>query len=275
MDPFILVLLSLIPLGIMVYIWIKTTFYLRTQHILKYPFPQPLKAKVKSAYPHLSNNEVEFVFEALREYFLMCRQTSLISIAMPSKVVDTAWHEMILSTRTYHEFCKKSFGRYLHHQPGWESPSKNVQKFQNQKSWGIICQFGQINPAYPATIPLLFQIDEQLNIQDGFFYQYRPEKNAIYVKDCSRSQHAPWKLYCRLPVLENHSDGGDGGDDNGSKSNSDDRDEIRHTGSHGGNASGSDTSSSGSSSDYGSSSCSGGSSCSSSSCSGGGSSCSS
>src|SRR3954452_16226916 len=36
---------------------------------------------------------------------------------MPSKVVDVGWHEMILRTREYHEFCRRAFGEYLHHTP--------------------------------------------------------------------------------------------------------------------------------------------------------------
>ena len=36
---------------------------------------------------------------------------------MPSKAVDEAWHEMILMTREYTEFCQRAFGRYLHHLP--------------------------------------------------------------------------------------------------------------------------------------------------------------
>ena len=36
---------------------------------------------------------------------------------MPSKIVDEAWHEMILRTREYTNFCQRAFGDYLHHTP--------------------------------------------------------------------------------------------------------------------------------------------------------------
>jgi len=38
-------------------------------------------------------------------------------IGMPSKIVDVAWHEFILRTREYTNFCDRAFGAYLHHTP--------------------------------------------------------------------------------------------------------------------------------------------------------------
>ena len=35
----------------------------------------------------------------------------------PSARVDVAWHEFILFTRTYSEFCQQQFGKYIHHEP--------------------------------------------------------------------------------------------------------------------------------------------------------------
>lgn len=36
---------------------------------------------------------------------------------MPSKLVDGAWHEFILDSVSYVEFCDQAFGEYLHHTP--------------------------------------------------------------------------------------------------------------------------------------------------------------
>ena len=35
----------------------------------------------------------------------------------PSKKVDRAWHEFLLFTRLYHDFCEGRYGRFLHHDP--------------------------------------------------------------------------------------------------------------------------------------------------------------
>jgi hypothetical protein len=36
---------------------------------------------------------------------------------MPSRLVDDAWHEFILDSRAYIDFCDRAFGEYLHHTP--------------------------------------------------------------------------------------------------------------------------------------------------------------
>jgi hypothetical protein len=36
---------------------------------------------------------------------------------MPSKLVDDAWHEFILDSVSYVDFCSQAFGDYLHHTP--------------------------------------------------------------------------------------------------------------------------------------------------------------
>ena len=36
----------------------------------------------------------------------------------PSRVVDLAWHELILFTADYERFCQHHYGRFLHHRPG-------------------------------------------------------------------------------------------------------------------------------------------------------------
>src|SRR4051794_17841475 len=38
-------------------------------------------------------------------------------LAMPSVVVDELWHELVLHTRDYAEFCGTVFARFLHHTP--------------------------------------------------------------------------------------------------------------------------------------------------------------
>ena len=36
----------------------------------------------------------------------------------PSHRVDLVWHEFILCTRAYQEFCEARYGRMIHHDPG-------------------------------------------------------------------------------------------------------------------------------------------------------------
>jgi hypothetical protein len=38
-------------------------------------------------------------------------------VASPSKVVDEAWHEFVLHTRQYADYCMTRYGRFIHHVP--------------------------------------------------------------------------------------------------------------------------------------------------------------
>jgi hypothetical protein len=47
--------------------------------------------------------------------------------------VDNMWHNFILYTKDYHEFCQRFFGEYLHHQPDVaEGPPPPAEKFTEQ-----------------------------------------------------------------------------------------------------------------------------------------------
>jgi len=46
----------------------------------------------------------------------------------PSLVVDLAWHEFILFTRYYQEFCMTHFNRFIHHTPSENEDNSIYQK---------------------------------------------------------------------------------------------------------------------------------------------------
>ena len=103
---------------------------------------------------------------------------------MPSKVVDNLWHEFILNTREYEQFCQQAFGRYLHHTPmdSAQYSVKSKKYFRKMQKimqngmkiiWLYSCQQEKINPLNPDSLPLLFVIDEQLNTANGFTYDLK------------------------------------------------------------------------------------------------------
>src|SRR5687767_1510535 len=89
----------------------------RRRFIASHAFPPALREKLIEHHPRLSDDQAGLVLEGLREWFRACHDAKGKMIGMPSRVVDDAWHEFILMTRLYHEFCDKAFGRYLHHTP--------------------------------------------------------------------------------------------------------------------------------------------------------------
>ncbi|MDD5267693.1 MAG: hypothetical protein PHO08_11275 [Methylococcales bacterium] len=46
----------------------------------------------------------------------------------PTKIVDTAWHEFILHTKEYTEYCTNFFGKYIHHTPDVAPSSPGLAK---------------------------------------------------------------------------------------------------------------------------------------------------
>lgn len=142
----------------------------RAQLIDHYQFPEKLQHTLKTTYPHLKDQDIDDVLIALREYFHLCNTAGKKMVSMPSQVVDVAWHEFILFTRKYEQFCKHALGRFLHHTPA-EAMRTPTQAQQGIKTaWKIACQRENINPHTPARLPLLFAIDQRLQIPNGFYY---------------------------------------------------------------------------------------------------------
>lgn len=142
----------------------------RTAWLDAYDFPDGIRKRVQKRYPHLSDLQLDQVFDALREYFHLCRKAGRHQLAMPSQAVDVAWHEFILFTRHYEHFCRHALGRFLHHTPteAMRSPTEATEGIR--RAWRMACRREGIDPVVPTALPLLFAIDAQLAIPDGFRY---------------------------------------------------------------------------------------------------------
>lgn len=168
-----------------------------------YVFPKNCYTEVQQRYPHLTAEQVEVAFEQLRMYFEVClvysSPNSSRLVAMSSKLVDTCWHALITETREYQGFCKSVFGDFLHHESsvntsfpladisadviknGKEiksSTETQVQRkldFKNQLSaariyhW-VLALGGSQSSSKAVQVPLLFSIDQEFKIKDGYFY---------------------------------------------------------------------------------------------------------
>src|SRR3954453_15736960 len=87
----------------------------RRAYIEDYAFPAALQNKLVDELG--SRESADIALEGLRAWYLACLYADGELLGMPSRIVDVAWHEMILRTREYHEFCRHAFGEYLHHTP--------------------------------------------------------------------------------------------------------------------------------------------------------------
>lgn len=89
----------------------------RSAFIDGYAFHPAVLNKFREVRPGFSAAQEERVLEALRDYLHLCNAAGRRMVAMPSQVVDDAWHTFILFTRAYEQFCRQAFGRFLHHTP--------------------------------------------------------------------------------------------------------------------------------------------------------------
>ena len=143
--------------------------------------------KFRAHYPDLIDEQVQEVIEALKVYFKCCAQKNEF-VAMPSKVVDILWHEFILNTREYQQFCQQAFGKVLHHTPTeMLSSSKQIAATKMQKGmqviWLFSCKEQKIQSLTPVALPTLFAIDEELNIPDGYYYDLKKSAENWGVKE--------------------------------------------------------------------------------------------
>jgi len=107
----------------------------------------------------------------LRQFFLAYLKGGLKPVAMPSQVTDDLWHEFILYTRQYQQFCTQAFGRFLHHTPTAVMGRNRSSNEGLRRVWWHVCLEENINPRKATRLPLLFAIDSKLGLGDGFHYE--------------------------------------------------------------------------------------------------------
>lgn len=143
----------------------------RATHIDAFDFARLLDARLAKRRPDLDLTQRRRVLEGLREWFHVCNRAGRRHVAMPSQVVDDAWHEFILFTRNYQQFCRNALGRFLHHVPAEAMASPTSANVGLRRSWRLACMRAGIDPRAPAALPLLFALDQELDITDGFRYR--------------------------------------------------------------------------------------------------------
>ena len=142
----------------------------RQRLVRESPLPQFLKRKLRETYPHLSGKDTELVERGLRQFFLGCLRSNGKFVAMPSKVVDSMWHEFILHTRAYRDWCDLLLGRFVDHVPAEVLGGNAKTNDGLRRAWYWACRDETINPKSPTRLPLLFALDAKLNIANGFAY---------------------------------------------------------------------------------------------------------
>ena len=64
-----------------------------------------------------TTDEADALFSEVKKFLVLTQSDNTKIWEMYSLRVDEAWHQFILFTTQYNDFCRRFFGRYLHHSP--------------------------------------------------------------------------------------------------------------------------------------------------------------
>jgi hypothetical protein len=184
-------------------VWVQA---FRERAVREAALPQFLKRKLREQYPHLTGKDCDLVERGLRQFFLACLRSRGKFVAMPSRVVDTMWHEFILHTRGYRDWCDLTLGRFLHHTPAEVLGARAAGNDGLRRAWYFACRDEAIDPRKPTRLPLLFALDGKLAIEGGF--SYVPDCRDIERKNRDGGDGGP--SYCGTSFADgSHSGDGD------------------------------------------------------------------
>lgn len=201
--------------------------HLRAEYIRTYMFPKGLFDKFASHHPDLRTKDQQLVARALRQFFLAHLTSKRAFVSMPSQVTDDLWHEFILYTREYQRFCAKAFGKFLHHTPAVVMSSDKQSNAGLRRVWTRACLEENINPRKATRLPLLFALDEKLNVKNGFRYTLDCQgvrAKKANEKDKDKDGSSGSAVYCGSDMSDSSFDGttdgfgdsgGEGGGDGG------------------------------------------------------------
>lgn len=151
-------------------LWQRYREFRRERYIRDAPLPLGLLDRLAKRRPELSLKDRALVAHALRQFFLVHLRARGKFVSMPSQVVDDLWHEFILYTKAYREYCGKAFGRFFDHTPAVALAADKRNNAGLRRTWWYACKEEHIEPRRPSRLPLLFAIDAKLGIDDGFVY---------------------------------------------------------------------------------------------------------
>ncbi|GAB2867703.1 hypothetical protein GCM10027277_40990 [Pseudoduganella ginsengisoli] len=201
--------------GVSFQLWRRNVRLRRESFIRTFDLPKGLFDKLTKRHPHLTLRDCQLVSHGLRQFFLAHLKSGRMYVSMPSQVADDLWHEFILYTKNYEQFCNKAFGRFLHHTPAEVLDKARRNNDGIRRCWRYACLEENINPKSPTRLPLLFALDAKLNIAAGF----------MYALDCATLHGADGTVYCGADLSSCGGGSGCGGDsfsDSGSDGGSSD-----------------------------------------------------
>lgn len=142
----------------------------RLRYLRDTPLPPGLFDKLRRQRPDIGPEHRPAIEVALRDFFAAYLLGGRKPVSMPSQAADELWHAFILCTRHYDAFCRQAFGRFLHHTPAVVLTRHHDRNAGLRRVWTQTCRMDGIDPKRPTRLPLLFALDAQVGLADGFRY---------------------------------------------------------------------------------------------------------
>ncbi len=162
--------LAAISIMIFVALWRRARHQGRLHHLRQAPLPPGIYDKLRARRPDIDPAHFPRIERALRDFFEAYLLSGYKPVSMPSQAADELWHEFILHTRQYQQFCSAAFGRFLHHAPATKLSGQYDRNVGLRRVWWYCCKREGIDPRKAARLPLLFALDTELVLADGFHY---------------------------------------------------------------------------------------------------------
>ena len=156
------VVLNLALLAVIVVVFRRYRDLKRERFIREEPLPAGLLEKLAKRRPELKLKDRALVAHALRQFFLVYLRANGRYVSMPSQAVDDLWHEFILYTKAYRDYCNRAFGRFFDHTPAVVLAADKRSNAGLRRTWWFACKEEHIDPRKPSRLPLLFAIDAKL-----------------------------------------------------------------------------------------------------------------
>lgn len=150
--------------------WFRYRREQRMRHLREARLPPGVHDKLHRQRPDIAPEHYPLIDRALRDFFAAYLLGGGKPVSMPSQAADELWHEFILHTRHYEQFCRKAFGRFLHHTPAVALSRNYERNVGLRRVWWHTCKLEGIDPRNPTRLPLLFALDARLGLADGFTY---------------------------------------------------------------------------------------------------------
>lgn len=148
----------------------------RLSFIRDAPLPPGIHDKLRRSRPDIAPVHYARIVLALRDFYAVFLRAGGKPVGMPSRAVDALWHEHILHTRHYRDFCRRAFGRFrfLHHTPAAALSRRYDDNVALRRTWWHACKLEGLDPRNPARLPRLFALDAAIGLDDGFRYALEP-----------------------------------------------------------------------------------------------------